>query len=386
MIYKQKYYQEIFLNALEDALHEKLISRQEEFEQYIKNREDISNFYVMLLSIHSEIFAEVYEEMTNVYNSTNLNIATGVDLDNIGAKVGLPRSKATKAYVDVTFKLSESLSEPVTIPKGIHCTTKNGISYHTVEDAYFSEYDTECTVGAIADNPGTNSRIVENQLTKLASKLSTYGVTCTVKVTNNEPSSGGTNEQTDDEYREYLLHWTETLQKGNLWAYKYYFSNFDGLDDYNIIPNWDGSGTVKVVIDPGSNYLRNLIYNDLQSTVACIDDDLNVMSYTAKTVNISTVVNVDIDQVNTFSETEKDDIQSKIEQALKVYVDGGYRANGLYYRGLRIGEDFIPHKAGVFVDEEVSELKNIIFQIPESYVVIGDDEKAEVGTVEVIME
>ena len=46
-------------------------------------------------------------------------------------------------------------------------------------------------------------------------------------------------------------------------------------------------------------------------------------------------------------------MNAKIITAIKVFIDGGYRINGEWYDGLYLGEDFIPHKLAVFLDEEI---------------------------------
>jgi hypothetical protein len=72
---------------------------------------------------------------------------------------------------------------------------------------------------------------------------------------------------------------------------------------------------------------------------------------------------------------EKAEIVQKVENAISTYVDGGYRTSGKYYSGLTIGEDFVPWKCGIFVSEEVSEVKNIVFASDEP-IFVGNYEKA----------
>ena len=91
MNYIPKEYEEIFEQMLNDSLEKGLISHAEEFPSFIANKEDISNYYVMDKSVIAEMFSIVYEDITNVYNSINIEIAEGEDLDNIGAIVGVPR-------------------------------------------------------------------------------------------------------------------------------------------------------------------------------------------------------------------------------------------------------------------------------------------------------
>ena len=54
-------------------------------------------------------------------------------------------------------------------------------------------------------------------------------------------------------------------------------------------------------------------------------------------------------------------IRQRVENAVKVYIDGGYRNNGEYHTGLLIGNDFIPLQCAIFVLQEVPELKSIDF-------------------------
>ena len=91
-------------------------------------------------------------------------------------------------------------------------------------------------------------------------------------------------------------------------------------------------------------------------------------------INIYAIVDVDIDQVNPYSKVEKDTIREKIIHAIKVFIDGGYTVDGEWYPGLFLGEDFIPHKLAVFLDDEIPELQNITFNYPSDYIRIGDDE------------
>ena len=59
--------------------------------------------------------------------------------------------------------------------------------------------------------------------------------------------------------------------------------------------------------------------------------------------------------------------------------------DGTYYPGLLLGEDFIPHKLAVFLDDEVPELKNITFTTPEDYIGILDDEIGVSGNLTIEM-
>ena len=111
--------------------------------------------------------------------------------------------------------------------------------------------------------------------------------------------------------------------------------------------------------------------------------DVIVVDAVKKSISISITVDVDIDQLNPFSRTEKNDIALMVKSAVQLFVDGGFRGDGSYYPGLSIGEDFIPHKLAVFLDNEVKELQDVHFNYPLNHVSISDEEIASTGNVTV---
>ena len=222
---------------------------------------------------------------------------------------------------------------------------------------------------ARAVESGVKSKIVENSITRVVSE-----VDYAFNVTNNHPSTGGAEAYSDDEYRYFLMNWTKIKIKGSVEAFEYYFANFHGIESYKLVPNWDGTGTIKCVLDPGNPEQLNRAYSDLQNIVTQATEDIVMFAPTDKYIDIEAIVNVDIDLINPYSSSEKDNIKSKIETAIKTFIDGGYRNNGQWYPGLYLGEDFIPHKLAVFLDYEIPELKNIEFHYPEDYIAILDEE------------
>ena len=369
MNYVEKKYEEIFESMLNDSLEKGLISHAEDFPSFIANQEDISNYYVMDKSVIAQMFATVYQSITAVYESAKVEYAEGSDLDDIGLWVGVPRPEATYAEVVCTFELSAIIESDINIPAGLTLSTDSGIEYETLEPVFIGAGNTSTVISARAVMPGVESKIIENTLTTIVDDTP-----YSLEVNNPNPSSGGSEAYTDDEYRYLLMNWKLINLKGSFEAFENYFANFNGIDSYRVVPNWNGTGTIKCVLDPGSDYQLNLAYEELQDTVTQASEDIFMSPPINKYINIYALVNVDIDQVNPYSTIEKSVIKSKIITAIKVFIDGGYRVNGEWYEGLYLGEDFIPHKLAVFVDEEIPELKNITFKYPEDYVRIEDEE------------
>lgn len=381
MNYVEKTYEEIFEDALQDSLENGLISHAEDFEDFIANRQDISNYYVMDKSVISQIVAKIYSEgLTPVYESAKVEYAEGTDLDDIGASVGVTRPEATSAEVVVTFDLSEAVEEDINIPAGLLLSTDAGIEYETLETLFIAEGTTSAVISARAKVPGVKSKIIENTLVNIVDNLS-YNL----NVNNPLASTGGAEAYTDDEYRYLIMNYHKINLKGSEEAFEYYFANFNGIKSYSLIPNWNGTGTIKCVLDPGTDYQLNKAYDDLQTIVSQATEDIYMTAPAKKQIDIYAAVNVDIDRINPYSATEKDIIQAKIISAIKVFINGGYRANGDWYEGLYLGEDFIPHKLAVFLDEEILELKNINFNYPKDYVKILDDEFGVSNNIEIEM-
>ena len=381
MNYKEKEYKEIFLKELNNALMQGLISHQADFEKYIRNKQDISNFYVMILSVIAEAIDDVYDDITLDYNSTKVRLATETDLDDIGKLVNCLRPTGTACGAELLFSLNRASSEDITYPAGIivygHST---GYTYKTVEELYFAAGTRTCTVQAYATEVGVRYSVIEDELTLINNDSGeNLGV---LSVTNPEPSTGGTEPFTDDDFRLLLENWIKVNQRGNEKAFIDYLDRCDGVDGYKFIPNWNGAGTLKCIIDPGTSEQLKNIYDDLQSEIGQASEDIYMTAPDKVSIDVYATVNVDIDQVNPYSLTEKEDIKAKIVSATRLFIDGGgYRRNGVYHHGLSIGEDFIPYKLGSFLDDEIPELKNIEFNHPSEPITITDE---EIGTANII--
>lgn len=385
MNYVQRSYKEILLKELNDAVGQGLISHEEDFINYIESRNDISNFYVMNLSVDALRFDEAYTDVTKVYNSNKIGLAVNYDLDSIGEYIDCPRPLASKSGVELTFTLNYNPKTDLRIPAGVKVTGDKGVVFETVDELYFPVGTTVTRAYAYSTITGVGSKVSAGSLNKILTKLSTY-LNGSLTVINVNASSGGDEAYTDDEYRELLRNWIRSNQRGNDWAYRKYFANLDGVDGYKIVPNWDGSGTVKIIVDPGDEHLLNNVYDDLNNIVTQETEDIYLTAPERVVVDISAKINIDIDVVVPWGRDKKDEVKAKVVSAIKLFIDGGYRTDGSYYKGMGIGEDFIPHKLSVFLDNEVSELKNISFDYPDKVISVSDEEQCFSGVLNIVIE
>lgn len=376
--YVQKYYKDLFFGLLDKAYEDGLISHNELFVKYVSNKKDISSFYVMTLSILADSIEDVYYDMTDVYNSSKVLYAIGKDLDDIGALVGCPRPQATKSSVLLRFRMGKRYDYPIMIDKPIDVFYNNRIKYTTVETVLVPTGEVEFEAYALSEITGATSRVTANTLTEIDTEIiMENGEALPLSVTNPESSTGGMEAYSDDEYRELLMDWVKSKIKGSNEAYENYFARMDGLDSYKLIPNWNGvTGTLKIVLDPGYPYQLKQAYDDINYGVSQFSEDVTLHPPKYVPINVYAYVDVDIDRINPYSTTEKEEIKAKIEEAVRVFIDGDLynKDNRKIYNGLEIGEDFIPYKLGVFISNAIPEVKNISFNYPRNPVTITDEE------------
>lgn len=355
--YKPKDYETIFNDFLVDAYIEQLLSNDEHFLDYIRNRDDIENSLVMLLSIFSLIDSRQYEDMTNIYVSNDIDKAVGNDLDILGNKCATLRPQATKSSVTLTFTLNNTLPYDYKIPKNTIVSTDDGITYATVDDGTIIRGEYSTNIGALAVVNGQGSRVEAYTLNNCNDFPSSIGT-----VTNPQGSSGSHEAYNDNEYRQLLRNWTYSHIRGTKEAYEEFFASYDGLDDYRLVPRWDGAGTMKIIIDPSDDWIKNDLYNKLQEKTFLLIEDVLITGAEEKPIDIQCTVNVDIDNVIQYNDVDYEQVRELVEQAIKVYVDGGYRRDGTYYKGLGIGSDVIPFQIGMFVASEIPIIKSIDFK------------------------
>lgn len=385
MSYVQKYYEELFTNLLEEAYDNSLISHNELFVDYVKSRRDISSYYVMTLSIIADCEEDIYYDMTDVYYSSKVEYAIGTDLDDIGLIIGCPRPDATRAGVELVFSLNIPLTDTVFLPKGIQVSTSDGILYSTAEEAYIPAGEESVSVYALSVVAGWDSRVGADTLTII---VDTIEDVTGLSVTNPESASGGRDEFDDEEYRYLLMNWVPNITKGSREAYERYFAYADGVESYKLIPNWDVSGTLKIVVDPGYPYQLKQCYDEIVESVCQLPDDITMFAPEQKSIDVYATCNVDIDMINPYSSSEKEAIKTRIIDAIRLFIDGDVNN----HRGLRIGEDFIPYQLGIFVSDYVPELKNINFYNDTTFttiakpVTVNDEEICVSNTIKIEME
>lgn len=77
---------------------------------------------IFTLAVGNEIFQQ-YEELKNVYDGFNVNVAEGVDLNNLGTLIGVPRIVGSVSNGVVTFISNDVVNNNFTISSGTELST-----------------------------------------------------------------------------------------------------------------------------------------------------------------------------------------------------------------------------------------------------------------------
>lgn len=195
-------------------------------------------------SFASDNIQAVGKEMASLYGRINyLNdmhyteTAEGEWLDKDGYEHGVDRKKATSATGQVTFYGQNGINIPAgTIVSG------GGRDYTTTE--YVTISGGQATSKVIAVNTGAIGNVDANVIQSFEDLQGVVN-----SVVNLEAIKGGTDEESDEDYRERIL-----LKKrypgtsGNQYHYMHWAMEVEGVGRVKVFPLWEGAGTVKVSI------------------------------------------------------------------------------------------------------------------------------------------
>ncbi|MCI6931348.1 MAG: baseplate J/gp47 family protein [Methanobrevibacter boviskoreani] len=375
--FRGKTYNTAFMETMEMLFDEGIISNNEDFKDIVAGNKDIESELVMLMSVICEFLWDkdtgCVSLLRDNYESTILDKAQGIDLEIIADYFGIYRIPATYSAVDVTFEFGSPLPNTVIIPKDVRVATSNSadcIVYKTQEAVTIPAGATEYVINCVSMTPGYAGRVGAGEISVIIDSLN-LGVNTTVY--NMNASSGGVPRESDDELRTRIRNWAYNIPRTTSSAYSSYLRSLNGIKGARLIPKWNGNGTLKIVVAPGDDYLIRRIQEDVESDICSVDDDVTVVPAKNISVDISVVINTDIDLEIPLSSQAKSTIEDRVYDAICIFIDGGYLRDGTLYNGLGIGEDFIPFQCSDFIKTQVPELKNITFTSPGQSVYVDNE-------------
>lgn len=126
------------------------------------------------------------------------------------------------------------------IPKG----STNKVKYYSAVSDYAIPTEGIITISIQADEAGTVGNAVANEVV-----LNIEGIKSIASVTNTEAISNGINEESDESLLDRLLESVRNkATSGNKASYKVWAKEVAGVADAEVLPLWNGPGTVKVIV------------------------------------------------------------------------------------------------------------------------------------------
>jgi uncharacterized phage protein gp47/JayE len=233
-------------------------------------------------------------------------------LELLGESRGIPKNKGKKASGKVTFIGANTAY----IKKNSLVQTKTGLQYITMEDGVI--VNGKASIDILAIDIGTKYNVPINNIVEIP--VTIPGVT---SVTNEEEIQGGSNVETNDEYRERILQRVQNPpSSGNKSDYERWAKDIDGVKGVKPIPLWDGPGTVKIIIygDNGTA-LDNKIIQNVKTYIDPTDGKGEGKAPIGATVTIVTVTNKVLNITITGLETDSlESTKVIIENNIKKYL------------------------------------------------------------------
>lgn len=201
--------EEILLNTIADELNfvetdaevitADLLSK---FEEYLGETLAKGDERRLFLQGFAYVLADQLNHINETGRSNLLKYAVGNELDALGDLFHNARLEAQSATVTMKFTLSESQSRNVVVPKGTRVTPDGSVFFATDREIVFpantTEYSQEVTATAV--EPGSS----HNDYSLGSINILVDTIAYIARVENTTVSGGGSDIETDDEYRERL--------------------------------------------------------------------------------------------------------------------------------------------------------------------------------------
>ena len=176
---------------------------------------------------------ELWQMAEDAYYAGFIDFATGSSLDFLAALVGYKRVEARRASGTVTFSRSTPATSDIIIPRGTRVATADGsVVFKTTEAVVLTAGSTSVDAPIEAVEAGANGNVVANTITKIVDPIS--GIE---SVNNENPTSGGRDAETDEEFRYRIKTTIQSLGKATLDAIVARVRSVEGVRSVKIEEN-----------------------------------------------------------------------------------------------------------------------------------------------------
>ena len=303
----------------------------------------------------------------------------GKFLDYHAQGVGIKRKNATEAAGTVTVA-----GVPGTvIPKGFLFAVpasgnQTAITFKTLTTAVIGIASENSEIGYVdIQVESETAGIIGNVAAKAISIMASPSITGIVSITNQSALTGGTEAESDDSLRDRIMEVNEAMYASFTGCdsdYKRWAKEVDGVGEVLVVPEWDGPGTVKVVVldangEPANQniidaVIENIVSpNDRMLRKAPIGATVTIMAPESMIINISF-------RLKLKSDTTEASVVSRFKSSLLKYFNTAKENDVLKYNqiiALLAETDGVDDFSNLTVNEGTGNIKIA----SEMYPVIG---------------
>ena len=203
-----------------------------------------------------------------IYDAMGIDNATGDDLDRLVLILGVTRHKASPATCKVTFSTGdEPYDYDIPIPFGFEVSTRQlsdgSIYTFTVTDnnVVLSAGELSIDVNVKCDEAG-HIYLPAGTINVMSSSI--VGI---ASVINESEINSGSDEETDDEFRERTKEYIASFGKCTSDAIKTAVEDVDGVNSCTVIDLYQGAGTSAVMIVPDVIPPSDEVVTNVENTV-----------------------------------------------------------------------------------------------------------------------
>ena len=301
-----------------------------------------------VLAANSLEFAKTEVELEQMLQAAFADTSWGDYLTMRCAEMGVDRKPAVCAIGSVTITGTAG----ATVPAGTIFSTESDVYFETTSEVQIG-IDGTVNAPIQAQVAGVSGNVASGTILKIP--MSVPGVN---RVTNVSATYDGYDEESDESLlARYLLHVRTPGTSGNPYHYKEWALSVPGVGDCQVMPLWNGNGTVKVYIvddnkDAASEELKQKVFNYIE-TVRPIGATVTVDTPSYMTIDVSAQVKVNDDY--------DEDYANILEKAISDYLDGsGFDRN--YVSIAQIGKVML--NSGAIYDYEALQLNGGIQNVP----------------------
>lgn len=303
----------------------------------------------VIASIVESLATEIkflYDEMSSVIQQGYVVSATGEYLDKIGALIGCDRKDGTKATGTVTFTATSALAYDIVIPEDTVVSTVideygNRYRFRTISDVILVAGDTSKDATVEAYNVGDYYNLPAHSLIIIETPIA--GI---VSCTNSAATTGGTAEETDEEYRERIPIHLASLKRSTAESLISAALSVDGI---NSAQCFDGAtaGTATVVVSHTTGTVPPSVIDEVEAILE---------EYKGAGIQITVSAATNVDVSCTFDlYLQPDVVEADVKAAAEAAVEE-------YLNNLDIGDTaYWSHVVKTIVDVDgVVNVKNVL--------------------------